>query len=234
MGLGRRQFVVLASLAMLTGFLWLASPSQSQAAGCDSSYPPDPDRNDKWEVKWEVEDWLTYHNIMRTTDQNTNLDKTFFKDPANFPIGPYQWLVKGKHRDNSGRIICFTETWTIAKVVTAANRDLGSVSGYNQREFRGLTENISKLPRGNTPYAQTAINATDTWPDIYSSRSTVLARNIRDNDNNDSAFSGPNQNQLWSPLGLYGVFPTDKDSLDETHGYQPVEWRVDGDIVDIY
>lgn len=222
------KLVATLAVGVTAAVLWLPLTTQAATERCTGNWPADPTDFDTWRANWEVDDWLTYHDLVRYNTNNSNLDDLMFFDPDNFPIGPYQWCVKGKLKNDKGQIVWYEELWTIDRIVMASNR-FGSGT-YR----RGYIEDLSRLPRGNRPYQQVNINGTDTAGSIYSSRNTVLARRYRgsgDRGSHDSAFDA--QNNALSPVGLYGVLATSKDNLERSRSAYPIKWNVDGQIIKI-
>jgi hypothetical protein len=187
--------LMVSSLTLLQG----PFVNQAQAAlNCQGAgFPAAPSETHAYRTKWDISEWLIF---------------------GQFPIGAFQWQVKGVVKEADASLTCFEEKWTIDKVVRAATS--------NRIGDRG-----DIIPASSIPQASSCPFGND-YGDRDPGRDKIChaPRNI-----NASSESFPAADR-FAPVGLYGILKVDGDDLDptrpieESRSYLPLSWNVEGKL----
>lgn len=121
----------------------------------------------------------------------------------NIPIGPSTWVVAGRVQEGANQN-CFLETWNVNKVVFESSRNSARGQIIDRNDPVAVNQHRLNF------FESTTINSGN--PNYYAAYRLNTGGAAQD----------------WSPLGLYGLLKSDKDGLDDSRGYLPVEWQVNG------
>lgn len=156
-------------------------------------FPADSEvsNNNSWASNWRTTKWLAFHDIGSGRD---------------FPIGTYEWSVNGKMKDESGELLCFSETWYIERAV------LGSTNHGNKgRSWTTTGGNLTDKPGDQVR----VINAN------YLGQNDPSFR-----DNNDWSQAGLYGIMARKIEKIEGTLNTYQ--IKDSRSFIPVEWKVRG------